>query len=954
MDTELTEIFEITLGHAASSKLRPREVRYQELMQQIPQEYHDYLDVFDADLAMSKCPEHRPTYDFEIHLQEGCKLPPSSRPYHLSRQENEIMKEWLDGMLDTGMISRCTTRCPTAAPVFFVGKKDGSKRPVIDYRKLNDVTIRDSYPLPRIDQIMDQVKGSQYFSKFDMKSGYNQLQIKEGQEWLTAFITPHGVFQLNVMTFGFMNAPPVFQRFVDDLLYRKPELVNNLVGYLDDANTHNATQTEHIATNCAFFQRCREAGITLNPKKCEFHKNKVDFLGVELSAEGFEMERVKVDAIREWKPPRNVKGVREFIGFCNFYRRFVKNFAEVARPLHDLTKQDNKWEWGPRQQFAFQTLKDIICAAPVLIHPDPDERFRVETDASNYAYGAVLSQKGKEDQKQHPVAFFSKSMTPAERNYSIADKETLAIVKSLQHWRHWLEGTKLPIEILTDHKNLEYFTKPQILNRRQLRWADLMHHFHFGIGWIPGSRNGAADALSRKAEHIPEKPEEWEPTVLFPHDKFMEIATEIAQLDTQEFTEVLVALIGQAVLSDQQIQEKIKGLLPTIHLPETVVLHQGLPYHEEQIFVPPNQKIKRDIFHLYHDSQIAGHLGQQGTLELIRRMYWWPGQATDVANYIKGCHTCAQNKHRNWKTPGTLHVLPIPEGPWEWTQSDHITGLPRSQGYDAIYVVMDRLTKMAHFIPTHTTATAEDLVQLHLKHVWKHHGVPRTHNTDRGTLFTADYTRRFFKALKIDQRFSTAYHPETQGQVENNNKWIETYIRMFCNHQQNNWADLLHTAEFAYNNHHHPSIGMSPFKANVGYDMTLTGEGPTRGSNAPLRLALLQRLHTRCKLWLEQAQKRQATQYNKRRKDTPTLKEGDRVWLDTKDLATDRPSPKLEALRWGPFTINKVMGPLTYRLTLPKDWKINPVFHRSKIHPVTHTQGREQPKIPMLATNREE
>src|SRR5258706_71378 len=173
------------------------------------------------------------------------------------------------------------------------------------------------------------------------------------------------------MTFGFMNAPPVFQRFVDDLLYRKPELVNNLVGYLDDANTHNATQTEHIATNRAFFQRCQEAGITLNPKKCEFHKNKVDFLGVELSAEGFEMERVKVDAIREWKPP----------------------------------------------------------------------------------------------QKQHPVAFFSKSMTPAERNYSIADKETLAIVKSLQHWRHWLEGTKLPIEILTDHKNLEYFTKPQILNR---------------------------------------------------------------------------------------------------------------------------------------------------------------------------------------------------------------------------------------------------------------------------------------------------------------------------------------------------------------------------------------------------------------------------------------------------------------------------------------------------------
>jgi hypothetical protein len=166
---------------------------------------------------------------------------------------------------------------------------------------------------------MDQVKGSRYFLKFDMKSGYNQLHIKEGHEWMTAFITPHGVFQLNVMTFGFMNAPPVFQRLMDDLLYRQPELVNNLVGYLDDANTHSITMDDHIRVNRAFFERCRDAGITLNPKKCEFHKDRVDFLGVELSAEGFEMEHVKVEAIREWKPPRTVRGIREFIGFCNFY-----------------------------------------------------------------------------------------------------------------------------------------------------------------------------------------------------------------------------------------------------------------------------------------------------------------------------------------------------------------------------------------------------------------------------------------------------------------------------------------------------------------------------------------------------------------------------------------------------------------------------------------------------------
>jgi hypothetical protein len=285
---------------------------------------------------------------------------------------------------------------------------------------------------------------------------------------LAAFITPDGPWEMNVMTFGHMNAPPAFQCFMDEMVYQKPELVNHLVGYLDDANTHNLEIEEHILTNQNFLQRCWEAGIFLNPKRCKFHKQKVDFLGVELSADGFEMERVKVEAVRDWQPPHNVRRVREFIGFCNFYHWFVRNFTEVARPLHNLTMKDHKWEWGHRQQHAFQTLKDIICAPPILIHADPEERFHIETDASNYAYGAVLSQQSKEDQRQHPVAFFSKSMTVAERNYGISDKEALAVVRALQHWRHWLEGTAIPVEILMDHRNLEYFTKPWILNRRQL------------------------------------------------------------------------------------------------------------------------------------------------------------------------------------------------------------------------------------------------------------------------------------------------------------------------------------------------------------------------------------------------------------------------------------------------------------------------------------------------------
>ena len=296
---------------------------------------------------------------------------------------------------------------------------------------MNDVTIKNAYPIPRIDQIMDQVKGSSIFSKFDLKSGYNQIRIKESHEFMAAFVTPWGAFELLVVGFGQAGAPPFFQKFMNDHIYQRPELVHQIVGYLDDATTYNTSLTDHIQTNKTLFRMCWEIGIYLNPKKCEFHKEKVEFLGVELSRDGFEMERGKVNTITEWQPPRNVKGVRAFIGFCNFYRRFIKNFAEITRPLHNLTRLGQRWTWSDRGQAAFQLLKDIISTAPVLIHPDLERQFRLETDASAFAYGAVLSQLAKKDNRRHPVGFFSKSMNDAERNYGISDREALAVVKSL-------------------------------------------------------------------------------------------------------------------------------------------------------------------------------------------------------------------------------------------------------------------------------------------------------------------------------------------------------------------------------------------------------------------------------------------------------------------------------------------------------------------------------------------
>jgi Integrase zinc binding domain len=268
---------------------------------------------------------------------------------------------------------------------------------------------------------------------------------------------------------------------------------------------------------------------------------------------------------------------------------------------------------------------------------------------------------------------------------------------------------------------------------------DLLKHYNYTIGYRPGHQNGAADALSRRQELAPEDPEEERPTTMIPLERMTQLA-EITELTQEEYNECLVALIGEQIKGDTEIQQEIGDVVTRIKLPETIVMHEGLPYHGNQIYVPDTQQLRLAVMRLYHDSLIARHLGQQGTLELVRRQYWWENMTAYVRSYVQGCHTCARNKHSNKRLAGIMEPLPIPMGPWEWTQLDHITGLPKSGPYDAIYVVMDRFTKMSHFIPTRVTATAEDLVDLHLRHVWKIHGVPKIHNTDRGTTFTAEYT----------------------------------------------------------------------------------------------------------------------------------------------------------------------------------------------------------------------
>jgi transposase InsO family protein len=568
----------------------------------------------------------------------------------------------------------------------------------------------------------------------------------------------------------------------------------------------------------------------------------MELLGVVVNSKGFGMEDKKVKSVKDWPRPKNLKQLKGFIGFCNFYRRFIKGFSIIARPLHALDKKGTPWKWEQEQEKAFLKLKEMVASEPCLAHVDPGKVFRMETDASNFAYGATLSQK-QEDQKYHPVAFMSKSMLPAEKNYDIYDKEALGVVKPLQHWRYWLQGTRKPIQIITDHRNLlTGFNNRPTPSKRHLRWVETLRHFNYVLGYRPGNKNSVADSLSRREDL--RQGEEARPVFKpFSEDKMTpveELDINIIGMDTEVEVETeeiaLVLLQTDGDLQEAMRQWKAKN---KIELPDHEE-KEGLYIKEGRIWVPPDEEIRRKLVELYHDSPFTGHLGVAGTMNLVGRGYQWKGMQQYIRDYVTGCQVCIRAKKRNSRRHGTLNPLPVPEGPWLWTESDHIVKLPESKGFDSIYVIVDRFTKMAHFVPCTEAKGEEDIIDLHLKHVWKHHGLPLVHSTDRHGNFSSDYIKKLFKGLGIEQRFSTAYHPQTQGQVENLNGWLETYLRMFCDHQKKNWSGLLHLAEFAWNNHYHHSIKTTPFFANYARHPVLTDRAPLEEASTPNRI---QRIH---------------------------------------------------------------------------------------------------------------
>ena len=497
--TTLAEI-DKQLDHLWQKRLEeslPEEetVDVKELIEQkLPPYLHDLADVCSK-VQSDKLPPHRAS-DHKIKLIDDSPLPVSPI-YHLSLEHLQLMKEYLQENLAKGFISK--SQSPFASPVLFAKKPGGGWRFCVDYRKLNAKTEVDAYPLPLIDEVLDKLRGAVIFTKVDVRQAFNRIRLHPDSVPLTAFRTRYGTYHYNVLPFGLCNGPATFQRYINEVLF---ELLDECcTAYVDDILIYSQDPLEHELHVRKVFERLRAAGLQVDIKKSEFSVTRTKFLGFIISTEGIAVDPDKISAITDWREPETVKGVQSFLGFCNFYRRFVRDFGFIALPLIQLTKKGTPFRWEDSQQEAFDRLKLALTTAPVLVHFDPNAETMIETDASGGVAAGVLSQLGL-DGFWHPVAFFSKTLTPAEMRYDIHDKELLAVILGLKKWKPDLLSTRQPFLIITDHKALEYFTEKKILNDRQIGWTEFLADFSYKITYRAGKQNILADTLTRKLEDL--------------------------------------------------------------------------------------------------------------------------------------------------------------------------------------------------------------------------------------------------------------------------------------------------------------------------------------------------------------------------------------------------------------------------------------------------------------------
>ena len=897
-----------------------------------------------------------PTRDVKHNIKLAKDASPPFKPvYRLSLKERKEVDTTIQDLLTKGYIQPSTS--PYGAPILFVGKKDGSLRMCVDYRALNKLTIKNRYPLPRIDDLLDQLFGAKYFTTLDLASGYHQIRINDPDIPKTAFRTPLGHFEWRVMPFGLCNAPATFQNAMNNLFGHR--IGKYVLVYMDDILIFSKTKEEHIQHLNEVLTLLEQHKYYVNKKKCHFFQTEIKFLGHTVSAHGLQVDPDKIAVIKNWQRPTDKTSIRSLLGFGNYFRRFIYRYSEMVLPLLELTKQNTPTIWTDACDHAFTSLKTAIINAPVLKHPDLSRPFQLICDASNYASGAILVQDN------HPCAFASKKFLPAECNYTTEEKELLAIIQALKLFRCYLEGNQFTI--VTDHNPLKYFDTKQDLSPRQARWAQYLSRFNYTWEWIKGTTN-PADFLSRNPAHaamlcaVTTRAQvgksDSHPSLSRPRKRkhkysaqHMPLSCPSSSTDTPP--ESLVSSPLEHAIDKELI---VLGYSkdPWFQNPNNtiVLMHKhDLWYKGKAIVLPKYLHLRKWAIQEFHEPPYSGHVGFAKTMQNLKATYWWHGMSTHVHDFIKSCHSCQRNKPSLQKPAGLLQPLPIPSRPWSSISMDLIVELPTtSEGHNAIVRVVDRLTKMTHFFPCTTHVTALQLATLFLSNVFRLHGIPNDIVTDRDPKFVSSFWREFCRLLGTRQNLSTSYHPQTDGQTERFNRILEEMLRHYVSPHQSDWNTYLPLCEFAINNSVNESTGYTPFYLAYGYH-PITPANSLIVSSVPaahqLHQQMLQNLHL-AQQQLQAARQRQK-HYADAKRRMVQFDVGTNVLLSTQHIGLYcAGSPKLLPRYIGPFKILKKIGEVAYQLDLPSVLKIHNVFHVSRLRAFSDDGRVQPPPLPIL------